>query len=110
MVYKYLGKTVPKKLTEQIARRKALLRKEKSERNILYSLGIISRPSFSHNRFEILKRDGFKCRYCGIGVEDGAVLHIDHIVSLKKGGKNENSNYITACDKCNLSKHTRSVE
>ena len=31
-------------------------------------------------RFEVLNRDGFRCRYCGRSQRDGAVLHVDHVV------------------------------
>jgi len=51
-------------------------------------------------RFEILKRDGFACRYCGASaVAD--VLHVDHVVPIAEGGSNEPHNLVTACAPCN---------
>ena len=57
-------------------------------------------------RFEILKRDGFKCQYCGLAAPD-AVLEVDHVVPVSKGGGNEASNLIAACYDCNRGKRGR---
>jgi hypothetical protein len=54
-------------------------------------------------RFEVFKRDGFKCQYCGKSTPD-AVLQIDHITPVAKGGDNHFLNLITACDGCNNGK------
>ena len=55
-------------------------------------------------RFEILVRDGFRCRYCGRSPNDGIVLCVDHILSRKDGGTDESHNLITACVDCNVGK------
>lgn len=56
-------------------------------------------------RFEILKRDKFKCQYCGRNPrEDDIKLVVDHIIPKKKGGKNTANNLITSCQDCNLGK------
>lgn len=54
-------------------------------------------------RFEVFKRDGFTCQYCG-DTPPKAILHVDHINPVSKGGKNDMDNLITACDSCNLGK------
>ena len=54
-------------------------------------------------RFEVFKRDGFKCQYCGASAPD-IILHVDHIKPVSKGGKNTITNLITACSRCNLGK------
>lgn len=54
-------------------------------------------------RFEVLKRDSFKCQYCGATPTD-TLLHIDHITPVALGGKNNLDNLITACASCNLGK------
>jgi len=57
-------------------------------------------------RFLILKRDDFRCAYCGKqALEDGAGLHLDHVVPRIAGGRDIASNLITSCAECNLSKH-----
>ena len=55
-------------------------------------------------RYEIMKRDKFKCVICGRSQMDGAKLHVDHIKPVSKGGKTEKSNLRTLCDMCNLGK------
>lgn len=55
-------------------------------------------------RYEILKRDHFKCKICGRTKYDGVKLHIDHIFPIAKGGKTESANLRTLCDECNLGK------
>lgn len=60
-------------------------------------------------RFRVLDRDGYRCRYCGRSALDGAKLHIDHIMPVARGGTNEESNLVTACQECNLGKGTRRV-
>lgn len=54
-------------------------------------------------RFEVFKRDGFKCAYCG--KEPPAVmLEVDHIDPKSKGGKDDLNNLLTACFDCNRGK------
>lgn len=54
-------------------------------------------------RFEILRRDNFACRYCGVAAPV-AVLHIDHVIPVKHGGTNDLWNLTAACQECNLGK------
>jgi hypothetical protein len=54
-------------------------------------------------RFEVFKRDKFTCQYCGVTAEK-MVLHVDHIIPVADGGKNEILNLVTACRDCNLGK------
>lgn len=57
-------------------------------------------------RFDIFKRDGFKCQYCGAH-PPSVLLHIDHINPVADGGGNEIDNLITACEPCNIGKGAR---
>jgi DNA-directed RNA polymerase subunit RPC12/RpoP len=54
-------------------------------------------------RFEVFKRDGFACQYCG-ATPPGALLHCDHIDPVANGGQTEINNLVTACEACNLGK------
>jgi hypothetical protein len=47
---------------------------------------------------------GFRCAYCG-----GKFEHIDHVISLKRGGKHCLANLRPACTFCNLSKHDKEL-
>lgn len=55
-------------------------------------------------RFRVFVRDGFRCRYCGISVDEGAILHVDHVVPQSRGGDTTLENLVTACIDCNLGK------
>lgn len=54
-------------------------------------------------RFEILKRDGYTCRYCGAKAPD-VVLHVDHVVPISLGGGDEPNNLVSSCADCNAGK------
>ena len=54
-------------------------------------------------RFEVFKRDGFQCGYCG-KTPPGVVLEVDHIEPTSKGGKDSLDNLLTACFDCNRGK------
>lgn len=58
------------------------------------------------DRFTILERDDHACVYCGARPPE-AVLHIDHVMPVSRGGTNEIENLVTACELCNLGKHAR---
>ena len=55
-------------------------------------------------RYDIMKRDNFRCVLCGRTVNDGIKLHVDHIIPISKGGKTIKSNLRTLCNECNLGK------
>ncbi len=54
-------------------------------------------------RFEVMKRDGFRCRYCGATAVD-VLLHVDHVIPRAGGGSDDHENLITSCADCNLGK------
>ena len=55
-------------------------------------------------RYRILHRDGFRCKACGRGPNNGVKLTIDHIIPVDWGGGNEESNLQTLCMECNEGK------
>lgn len=59
-----------------------------------------TRPVPARLRFEILRRDGHRCHYCGASADEAA-LHVDHVIPRALGGTNEPSNLVTACAECN---------
>jgi hypothetical protein len=54
-------------------------------------------------RFEIFKRDGFKCLYCG-ATPAQKVLRVDHVKPVAEGGGDEPTNLVTSCFDCNAGK------
>lgn len=55
-------------------------------------------------RYNILKRDGFRCQICGRSQKDGVKLVVDHILPIAKGGKTVPENLRTLCNTCNSGK------
>lgn len=55
-------------------------------------------------RYDVLKRDNFRCTICGRTAADGIKLHVDHIMPIAKGGKTEMYNLRTLCNQCNSGK------
>jgi hypothetical protein len=58
-------------------------------------------------RYDVMKRDGFRCVLCGRTANDGVKLHVDHILPVAKGGKTEKNNLRTLCEFCNLGKSAK---
>jgi 5-methylcytosine-specific restriction endonuclease McrA len=61
-------------------------------------------PSWS--RAGVLRRDGFRCGYCG----GGHGITVDHIVPTSRGGKNTWTNTVASCDPCNQHKGNRTPQ
>jgi len=59
-------------------------------------------------RWQVFERDDFKCVACGKSAQDGAILHVDHIIPRSKGGENTMENYQTLCHLCNIGKSNKS--
>lgn len=54
-------------------------------------------------RFEVLKRDGFACVYCGAAAP-AVVLNVDHVVPVVSGGTDDPTNLVSSCATCNNGK------
>lgn len=59
-------------------------------------------------RFEVFKRDSFKCQYCGRSSPE-VLLQVDHIHPVSKGGAADILNLITSCADCNAGKSDREL-
>jgi hypothetical protein len=64
------------------------------------------KPLSKKTRFEVFKRDGFTCQYCGAH-PPAVVLECDHIHPVSAGGSDDQDNLITACFDCNRGKSDR---
>lgn len=60
-------------------------------------------------RFDVFKRDGFVCAYCGT-TPPSVVLQVDHINPVANGGSNDIDNLITSCQPCNIGKGAITLE
>jgi predicted restriction endonuclease len=54
-------------------------------------------------RYEVFKRDQFKCRICGRTAKE-TKLEVDHIIPVSKGGTDDLDNLQTLCVDCNRGK------
>lgn len=59
-------------------------------------------------RFKVLSRDEYRCVYCGVTGQESP-LQVDHKVSVAEGGTDDIHNLVTACEKCNSGKGSKSV-
>jgi hypothetical protein len=59
-------------------------------------------------RFEVLRRDDFRCTYCGRRPPD-VVLHVDHFAPWSGGGATSLENLRAACSDCNIGKGARQL-
>jgi hypothetical protein len=58
-------------------------------------------------RWDVLKRDNYRCVKCGAHQTSDNQLEVDHIHPVAKGGGNEPENLQTLCNKCNQGKKDR---
>ena len=63
----------------------------------------------AHLRFAVLKRDGFRCVYCGATAAE-TTLQLDHLVPVRRGGKETLENLVTACLDCNIGKKATEID
>lgn len=54
-------------------------------------------------RAAVFQRDGHKCRFCGRGLKEGAILHIHHAYFWRKQHGNSLDELATCCEKCHTS-------
>lgn len=67
------------------------------------------KPLSKKTRFEVFKRDGFICGYCG-SHPPAVVLEVDHILAVANGGDNSIDNLLTSCFDCNRGKGANSLK
>lgn len=61
---------------------------------------------YTKHRGLVLRRDGFRCVYCGCEND----LTLDHIIPQSRGGSDDPRNLVTACRPCNSSKNACTPE
>jgi 5-methylcytosine-specific restriction endonuclease McrA len=54
-------------------------------------------------RERVLRRDGYRCVYCG-AVLPGEALTLDHVQPRMRGGDQSEGNLVAACRACNAEK------
>lgn len=71
----------------------------------------LARPRSNHplNNPTLFARDGYSCMYCGRACTS-IQLTRDHIQPTSRGGRNQWSNVVSACRRCNQHKANRTPE
>lgn len=92
--------TVEEPKSQSVSRRRSQPRRAKGEDQRQIKLGL---------RYEVLKRDRFRCVLCGASPAThlGCVLHVDHVIPWSKGGKTIAENLRSLCETCNLGKSAK---
>jgi 5-methylcytosine-specific restriction endonuclease McrA len=62
------------------------------------------RPRVRLSKREVLRRDEYRCQYCG---REGGNLTVDHILPRHRGGEHHWKNLVAACPQCNRRKGGR---
>lgn len=70
--------------------------------------GALGSHTFAEWR-RVLEASGFKCAYCNCALTEKTATR-DHAVPLTRGGSNDISNVVVACQKCNSTKYNRTPE
>ena len=74
-------------------------------------MGLSRRQLGAHRLAFVLAKTGGWCAYCGsLLEEENEPWHVDHVVPLIQGGRDEMDNLLAACAKCNRRKGSKSVE
>ncbi len=75
------------------------------ERDFYDMISLVERGKVSDSmRYDVFKRDNFRCVICGASSKHGVRLHVDHIIPIAKGGKSTMDNLQTLCERCNVGK------
>ena len=77
----------------------------------LMTLSFLDRPVTKREGIEILKRDQYRCQYCGLdgsaSFENALAMSVDFVIPRARKGKKYPSNLVACCRPCNMIKGTR---
>jgi 5-methylcytosine-specific restriction endonuclease McrA len=77
----------------------------------LTTLTVVDRPVTLEEGLQILERDQYRCRYCGLdgkaSFENALVMSVDFVVPRAKKGKKDPQNLVACCRPCNMIKGKR---
>ena len=77
----------------------------------LMTLSLVSQPVSVKEGVEILERDEYRCRYCGLdgmaSFDNALAMSVDFVVPRAKKGKKDPQNLVACCRACNMIKGRR---
>src|ERR1700680_1015528 len=78
-----------------------------AEKTLLHTIRR-AKPLTSEEGTDILKRDQFRCQYCGLdgmaNFENSLIMTVDFVIPRARKGKKDPRNLVAACRPCNLLK------
>ena len=85
----------------------------KAEKDLVHSIRR-AKPLTSEEGMNILKRDHYRCQYCGLdgmtNFENSLIMSVDFVIPRARKGKNDPRNLVAACRPCNVIKGHRSFK
>ena len=77
----------------------------------LMTFRFLDRPVTRREGLEILKRDQYRCQYCGLdglaSFENALALSVDFVIPRARQGKKNPRNLVACCRSCNMIKGKR---
>jgi len=67
------------------------------------------RPAVKFSRINVLRRDDYRCQYCGVHCSPSKIT-VDHVVPQSRGGQSTWKNLVACCSKCNHKKDNRTPD
>src|SRR5271167_1098792 len=81
-----------------------------AEKNLVHKIRR-ARPLTTEEGTNILKRDQFRCQYCGldgtVNFENSLIMTVDFVIPRARKGKKDARNLVAACRSCNTLKGER---
>lgn len=76
-----------------------------------WTLQWVAKPVTKEEGLRILKRDHFRCRYCGLdgkaSFENALIMGVDFVLPRTRKGRKVPSNLVACCRPCNILKGRR---
>jgi HNH endonuclease len=77
----------------------------------LTTLTLVAKPVTLEEGMQVLERDHYRCRYCGLdgsaSFENALVMSVDFVVPRARKGKKDPGNLVACCRPCNMIKGRR---
>ena|ERR1700722_3682885 len=77
----------------------------------LTTFTLVSKPVTLEEGMQVLERDQYRCRYCGLdgsaSFENALIMSVDFVVPRARKGKKDPGNLVACCRPCNLIKGRR---
>lgn len=77
----------------------------------LTTLTLVAKPVSLEEGLQVLERDQYCCRYCGLDgaatFENALIMSVDFVVPRARKGKKDPNNLVACCRPCNMIKGRR---